>query len=178
MRIVFSNTRSDIMKAQARMLSSNSVFRVVIFLSAVVFAGFGASSETLADAPLAERIVAACVHMAFALLVWVIVLTVGSLFGALLLTGNFMLGERSLTATDEGLVEETSRSRTLHKWALVLRVEKTRSAYLIYVDKLVAHVVPANRPLLEGNLADFIHEVRARLPEHKTRALGRGVPNV
>ncbi len=85
-----------------------------------------------------------------------------------------ILGEHTLEITEEGLVESTEVNRSLANWRTSFRIcETTRYAY-IYVSVGSAHVVPKAKPPLEGSVAEFLGELRARIKKFQCTAPNDG----
>ena len=53
-----------------------------------------------------------------------------------------VLGKKTFTITDEGLLEESDSNTNLQKWKSILSVESNKKAIFIFVDKIAAYVIP------------------------------------
>jgi hypothetical protein len=69
------------------------------------------------------------------------------------------LGEHSLTATDEGLIEITSVKNSFTKWQGVLEILMVKNYIIIYIDNMAAHVIPKRAFINEQEAVDFYHRV-------------------
>ncbi len=84
-----------------------------------------------------------------------------------------ILGEHTLETTDDGLVEATEYNISMHRWAALRKIKQRNGCLLIYVNDLMAQVVPLRHPLLEGDLEAFVDQLRSRITKPET---ARGNP--
>jgi hypothetical protein len=52
------------------------------------------------------------------------------------------LRPRSITVSEAGVCEETSESRSEHKWSVIQRVRRTKNYMAIYIAPSRAHLIP------------------------------------
>jgi len=56
--------------------------------------------------------------------------------------GQGVLGEHTITLTDEALIEETSVNRGVHNWTGIKRMRFSKSYIIINITDAMAHVIP------------------------------------
>jgi len=155
MTIRYNNTRGDILYANFLSLMRNRYLHVLwsIFIIWICYTALQGSKT----APQSMSItVATCVFMAVICYVFFFTATFAVVAGMILLRKNKgVLGEHSLTLSDEGLVESTIYNETLNRWAAYHKTVSTKKHLLLYVSEGQFHVISKKRPLIEGDLAAF-----------------------
>lgn len=76
-----------------------------------------------------------------------------------------VLGEHTIEITSEGLVESTIVNRTLHNWGSSFRIRGTKRYACIYISDSNYHLVPKNRPPLEGSVDEFLNALGTKIKE-------------
>lgn len=162
-KIRYNLTRFDLFKARTATLMSNRPLQVLLLLIAVFCAVSGFTAEAAAGQSVAYRVFYAFIETLF-------VIGFG-FFGAMLLmvlqcfTGKAkgVIGEHTLEVTDEGLLETTDYHTLLHRWSGCHKMKQSIGFLWIYVTDTSAHIVPLNRPLMEGDLSLFVDHVRSKV---------------
>jgi hypothetical protein len=166
-RIRFSLTRVDLFKIRTAALMSSRPLQALLLLTAC-FCGFsGFTYESIAGESVAFRTFYAGCEIMFVLGVGFIA---ASLLNALhCFTGKArgVIGEHTLEVTDEGLIETTEYNTSLHRWSGFHKMKQSIGFLWIYVTDTMAHIIPINRPLQEGDLPAFVHQLRAKVNNAK-----------
>jgi hypothetical protein len=162
-RIRFSLTRFDLFKVRAAGFMTSRPLQVV-FLLIGAFAGYsGFTAEFATGESVGFRVFCASIQ---------VILVLGSgFFVALLLdalqcfTGKAkgVIGEHTLEVTDEGLRETTEYNSSLYRWSGFHKMKQSSGFLWVYVTDTKAHVVPLDRPLLEGDVSMFVDQIRSRV---------------
>ena len=150
------------MRCNIRTLLHN---RINLLLWAALSAFFVLSafaSEKTAEAHLAVKVFVAAVFFGLAFSALFITTALLTTLFVLCRTHRGVLGEHTLTVTEEGLVETTEHNESLHRWSAYHRTQRSGAYLFLYVNDTMAHVVPLRRPPLEGDAASFEASVRAR----------------
>jgi len=53
-----------------------------------------------------------------------------------------ILGKKTITVTDEGLISESENSKTIQKWSGIRSIEQNDDMIFIFVDKIAAYIIP------------------------------------
>lgn len=162
MNIRYSNTHGDLIRCQIRMLLTNKLF-LIVFACLGLFTGNGFfNNSSIADSALPTRILISLFCVA-------LVLSGGLFIGFLFLVvtvyknSKGVVGEHELIITDEGLEEITEFNRSLVKWSGIKGIQESRNYYYLFIAGNAAHVIPKNRPLIEGDILPFIQEFKEKL---------------
>lgn len=169
MTIRFINTRRDLIAAQWYLLRRNRGLRILLLpvASFILYSSFTYSG--VHDKSVAFKATYAIVYL-------ILVLGVGAAGGmavaalnVLFFKGKGVLGEHTLTITEEGLEETTAYNRTINRWSAMPPVWATSGYHFIFITEHMAHLVPRKRPLLEGDLGAFIAAVEDRIAHASER---------
>ncbi|MDQ8205724.1 YcxB family protein [Pelagicoccus sp. SDUM812003] len=163
MKIRYNNTRADLIKGQLWMLAHNN-FAVTFFgILWMAIASLSFNSSAVAEATIFTKFL-------FALIQATIALSIGGCFSVFyVLLSVFtrkstgLVGEHELTILDDGIEEVTEVNKTLNKWEGMKGLKESKSLCLLYVTQATAHVIPRNRELIEGDLDEFLSEVKMKL---------------
>ena len=165
MQIRYSLDRLDILRANVRSALHNRMMMLIQAGISLLFALNSLNSPATPAHGLGVTIVAVLI---VALAIFAFMLGATVLLTALLVVGRKhtgILGEHTLRITDEGLVEKTEHTESLHRWSAYHRTIKSGAYLYLYITEGMAHPVPLRRPLIEGDLAAF----EAALQEHTSR---------
>lgn len=100
------------------------------------------------------------------LFIFIVVLLLYMAYMALLLCGSIILSlfsrknktilaEHTVTLKDDGFIEETIYNSTVHKWAAVQQLRRSKYFIYIYVAANMAHIVPKRAFATETEWDDF-----------------------
>jgi formate hydrogenlyase subunit 3/multisubunit Na+/H+ antiporter MnhD subunit len=169
MQIRYTNTRWDLFKGQMILTLSNKFLLGFFGLMGVVIV-YGVLSGT--------KIQEESATMKALLAMFQLVFSYGLIFlllAAFLLIQIFFqklkgaLGEHTLRITDDGLEEKTDYNVSLHRWPGFVGCKRRAGLWIIYLTETMAHIVPAQRPLAEGDLESFIQEIEKRIAQAAVR---------
>lgn len=163
MTIRYRNTRWDLVRGTWHMMWFSRALRYTYAVLAAFLLYFHFSYSGVQNDSLAFRLSYAICTSLFVLGAAAVVGLVFAALSVVLLKGKGMLGEHRVTLTDEGVEESTAFNRSLNTWEGVQGIRETRRFYFLRVTENTGHLVPKNRPLLEGDLAGFVEEFRTRL---------------
>lgn len=163
MTLRFTNTRRDLFFAHCRLALQSRGLRVFLVpLSAwILYSGFTYSG--IQDKSAAFKIFYSLLYLALLLGVGALAGIAVTALNALLVKGKGVLGEHTLTITDEGLEERTAYNRTLSSWAALPPVRSSSAYHFVFIAENMAHVVPRKRPPLEGEVDAFVAAVKDRI---------------
>jgi hypothetical protein len=176
MRLRYTLTRWDLFRAGLRAVVAQRVL-LIVAVPLLVFVWWSSYSyDENQKLPVPVRIVVATLSSG-------ICAGVGVLAGALILAAQSflrrdrgVLGEHILEITEEGLIECTEVNRSLANWRTSFRIRETSRYAYVYVSVGNAHVIPKARPPLEGSVAEFLTELRARIQKFQQRDAPNGGP--
>lgn len=75
-----------------------------------------------------------------------------------------MLGEHSLTLTDEGVIEKNNSGETKTNWSSIEKIVQTDEHLYIYIDSIKAYIVPIKAFKGESEKQYFLNEIRKYRP--------------
>jgi hypothetical protein len=156
MKIRYSLNRLDLFKARIAIVLSNRT--ILVFLLAIGGLVFYATltSKAAPTHSLNFRILSATIQLMFVYGMTLGMLVLMSFIQAFTGKEKGVIGEHTLRITDEGLEEATEYNLSLHRWSAFGKRKKRGGLMLIYVTDRMAHIVPVRRPLLEGDLPEFL----------------------
>ena len=76
--------------------------------------------------------------------------------------GHESLGWRSVTITDDGILEKTELGERVTKWNAVDRIVITKSHTFIYIAPIIVHVIP-RATIFKGHYGRFVTAVKSQL---------------
>ncbi|MDD5263045.1 MAG: YcxB family protein [Methylacidiphilales bacterium] len=162
MKICYNLTRLDLLHARVVRLLANRPQIVLLLAISGFFLITAFTQEANASKDVTYKIIYAGIEIVF-------VVGAGLVGGVLMIVaqclttkGKGVLGKHTLEVTDEGLVETTEYNTSIHRWPAFHKVTKSRGFLWIFVTDSLIHIVPLKRPLLEGNLADFVEQIKRR----------------
>ena len=162
MRIRFSLTRFDLFKARTAALMSSRPLQVLLLLVAA-FSGFsGFTAESVAGKTVAYRIFFASLQIFLVLGFGFCSATLLNAWQSFTAKAKGVIGEHTIEVTDEGLLETTDYNTSLHRWSGFHKMKRSSGFLWIYATETMAHIVPLERPLLEGDLSVFVDQVRSK----------------
>jgi len=160
--IRYELTRKDILAFQVRALSRHRLFvgMLVIFYLTIVWV----DSRPVPghEVPLAMRLIIGILAGLVALL------SLGFIGAALLVLlvrsakHKNVLGEHSLSLTDEGLLSKSATGEGLLKWCGIHKVVSTPKYLIIYLNESMAKLIPKRAFLTIEAAAAFEQEIRRR----------------
>jgi hypothetical protein len=165
MRIRFSLTRFDLFKARTVALISSRPLQALMLLMAA-FCGFsGFTAESVASKTVAYRILYASIPISFVLGFGFCFATLLNAWQCFAAKAKGVIGEHTIEVTDEGLLETTDYSTSLHRWSGFHKMKQSSGFLWIYATDTMAHIVPLERPLLAGDLSVFVDQVRWKVSD-------------
>jgi hypothetical protein len=165
MRIRFSLTRFDLFKARTAALMSSRPLQVLLLLIAA-FSGFsGFTAESAASKTVGYRIFSASLQIFIVLGFGFCCATLLNAWLSFTAKAKGVIGEHTIEVTDEGLLETTDYNTSLHRWSGFHKMKQSSGFLWIYVTETMAHIVPLERPLLEGDLSLFVDQVRSKFSD-------------
>ena len=147
--------------------------RVTWFLFAVFCALILGSYLSIEPFPQDGVLVTAFV-LAFAILTsigFVLFLFVSSLIGAMAATGRAgVLGKHRYTLREDGIFEATDANESLHKWAGLHSVIRTRKWLFVRINHYLFHMIPARAFEGPAEFQDFAEALEARFEAARASA--------
>uniref|UniRef100_UPI0032174246 YcxB family protein n=1 Tax=uncultured Draconibacterium sp. TaxID=1573823 RepID=UPI0032174246 len=74
-----------------------------------------------------------------------------------------LLGKKKFIITDEGLVEDCESNRNLQKWKGIKSIETNDNSIFIFIDTLVAYVIPKRSFKDEAEIENFIKIIQEKI---------------
>jgi len=157
LKVAYQNTLADLVRFHFYTLPRSRSMQIAAACSLAMFGyvTFGAVRHTVASP---------------AIKVFTFVVMLGGLTGFLLLATSILSllaciprfrretgVEHKVELSPEGVVEETTTGRHEVSWAGIYRIRRTRTAILIYVSEVAAHVIP-KRCFSAAREADAFYE--------------------
>ena len=176
MRLRYALTRWDLFRAGLRAVVCQRVL-LIVAIPLLIFTWWSTYTfDENRELPSAVRIMIATLTTATCAGVGIFAAALIVASQSFLRRDTGVLGEHTLEITDEGLVESTEVNRSLANWRTSFRIHETSRYAYIYVSVGNAHVVPKARPPLEGSVAEFLGELRARITKFQQGAPPNGGP--
>ena len=163
MKIRFNLTRFDLFKARTATLIANRPVQIILMLIAVFCSVSGFTAEAVAGKSVGYRVLYAGIETLFVIGFGFFCATLLILLQCFTGKGKGVVGEHTLEATDEGLLETTAYHTLLHRWSGCHKMKQSIGFLWIYVADAGAHIVPLKRPLKEGDLSLFVDQVRSKV---------------
>jgi len=99
----------------------------------------------------------------FILFYTIIILLTFKWIGRLPSKNGIILGKKIIRLTEEGLVEESENSTTLHKWKAIKSLESDKKYLFIFIDSIAAHIIPKRSFQNTAEEEAFTKEIASRL---------------
>lgn len=163
MKIRFSLTRFDLLKARTATLLSNRPLLVVAMLMSAFCGVSGFTAESVAGATVAFRVLYASIGILFVLGFGFFSAMLFNALQCFTTKAKGVIGEHTLEVTEEGLLETTEYNTSLHRWSAFHKIKRSGGFLWIYVTDTMAHVVPLKRPLQEGDLSAFLDQLSSKV---------------
>jgi uncharacterized membrane protein YdbT with pleckstrin-like domain len=166
MKIRYYLTRIDIIKASIQSIVYNRALMVYLCIFSLVMAGLSFRSIFEGGESLYLVIFSILFELAIiAILIVIGIIITTSLSLFLFGKGKGILGEHELEISNEGLIERTEFNVSLHKWKGVTAVRESSRFYFVRVNETggAFHVIPKKDRMIEGDLGQFITEIRQKI---------------
>jgi len=76
---------------------------------------------------------------------------------------GIILGKKTIRLTEEGLVEESELSTTVHKWKAIKSLESDKQYFFVFIDNIAAHIIPKRSFQSFEEEQAFAKEIESRM---------------
>lgn len=101
-----------------------------------------------------------------AVLLYIVIWTVQLLFNVIYLYSSknrTILTRHAIAVLDEGLLDETKFSKSLHYWAGIHKVVRRPGFVAVYVNAHAAHIIPSRAFLSDEHRSRFVSDIKMKL---------------
>src|SRR5436190_2349256 len=176
MRLRYSLTRWDLFRGGLRAMLHQRVLLIVVIPLLAFLAWSTYTNDENRELPVPVKITVAILTAATCAGVGVLAGASIAAAQSFLRRDTGVLGEHTLEITNDGLIESTEVNRSLANWATLFRIRETSRYAYIYISANNGHIIPKPSPPLEGSVADFLGELRARITMFQQGAAPNGGP--
>ncbi len=163
MKIRFTVTRFDLIKLRLWAVATNRICLGFIAVLTAILAGASWTSTAMHGHGVWFKCAFVVLNLAMVFSVTITVMVGMTVAQAFVGNARGALGEHSLRLTAEGVEESTEHSVSLFRWSALGPRRFRVGLIIIPIGDYLAHIISTKRPLIEGDLSEFLREFDRQL---------------